>query len=314
MVPGHGESGMSASESSTRVSPDVAPLTRDDIGRLNLAGHPRIDATDIRAILAAAPTGSFWIPETGEFILVAPWRNRAALPHVHTLWAFDHDALLIAAAVEATDRAGAAALVMLETGERRRPRFYQQHGFSRVEIIRTYEHIEPEVLARQLDEDAQRFARVTLARPELLALVERLDHAAFPWFWWNSTDEFLAYLQYPGVEVWAGLRDQRVVSYFGFTMFHHWGHLDRIAVMPGLQGQGLGRSALAFAAGRMVRAGARRIGLSTQNSNRVSRRLYESVGYRHTRQSDYDVYGIVLDPDRVYAPAGAAPGADESEA
>lgn len=295
---------MEGSDEQSVATPGVATLTTGDLRWLRASGNPRIDETDIRAILDTAPGQSFWVPDTGEFILVAPWRHRTELSVVHTLWSFSNDAPLVVAARAAARDRGAAALIMLETGERRRLSFYHQHGFGRIEIIRTYEHMEPEVLARHYDSGVQRFTRVTSDRPDLLALVGRLDHSAFPWFWWNSTEEFNAYVRFPGVEVWAGIRNDVVVSYIGFTAFHRWAHLDRIAVDPGMQGHGLGRSALAFAAQRMVGGGATRIGLSTQSSNRVSRHLYEGLGFRHTRESDYDVFGIVIDPDLVYRPAG----------
>lgn len=306
------ERDMVSLESSTSSIEGVELLTPDDVPRLIPAGNPRIDTDDLRALLATSPHQSFWLPDTGEFVLVVAWRNRLELPTIHTLWSFNHDGPLIRAAAAAARERGAAALVMLETGERRRPVFYHKHGFNRIEIIRTYEHIEPHVLARQYDPDSQQFVRLSLEQPALVAAVQTLDHAAFPWFWWNSPDEFAAYLQMRDVEVWAGIRDDTVVSYIGFTAYHHWAHLDRIAVAPGMQGHGLGRSAVAFAATRMVESGARHIGLSTQSANRVSRRMYESLGFRHTRQSDYDVFGIVMDADRVFAPAGAAPRAHES--
>jgi ribosomal protein S18 acetylase RimI-like enzyme len=292
-------------------TPVVEPLSVADLSALNAGGNPRVDSIDLQAVLEHAPGQSFWIPETGEFILVQEWRNRSELPSIHTLWSFTNDDLLLRAAANAAERAGAAALIMLETGERRRPAFYHQHGFTNIEIIRTYEHIEPEVLAKQGAPGVQRFTRVTIDRLDLLEAVLHIDHTAFPWFWWNSRSEFLTYVRYPGVEVWAGLSEDMVVSYFGFTAFNSWAHLDRIAVAPGRQGQGLGRSAVAFATERMLRGGATRVGLSTQSSNRASRHLYETLGFRHTRQSDYDVYGIVFDPDRVNRVAGQALAPDE---
>lgn len=299
-------------ESSASSIDGVEQLTLDDVPRLIPSGNPRIDTDDLRALLATSPHQSFWMPESGEFVLVVPWRNRVELPSIHTLWSFRNDGPLIQAAATAAASQDAAALVMLETGERRRPAFYHQHGFSRIEIIRTYEHVEPRVLARQHDPGSQRFVRVSIDQPAMLAAVQALDHAAFPWFWWNSPDEFATYLRMRDVEVWAGIRDDAVVSYIGFTSYRQWAHLDRIAVAPGAQGRGVGRSAVAFAATRMVEQGARHIGLSTQSANRVSRRMYESLGFRHTRQSDYDVFGIVMDADRVFAPAGSAPRAHES--
>lgn len=303
---------MASSEKST-ATPEVAPLTVADIPHLNASGNPRVDETDIRAILTTAPGRSFWVPQTGEFVLVTPWRSRYDLPCVHTLWSFEHDGTLIEAAAGASADAGAAALVMLETGERRRPGFYSHNGFERIEIIRTYEHGEPQVLGRQHDPSAQRFVRVGLDNPMLIDAIERIDHAAFPWFWWNSAAEFDAYLRFPGVEVWAGVRaNDDVVSYVGFTGYNTWAHLDRIAVTPAMQGRGLGRSAVAFAAQRMAANGAHRIGLSTQSSNRGSRTLYESLGFHHTRESDYDVYGIVLDAGRVYRAADPSSSPHES--
>jgi ribosomal protein S18 acetylase RimI-like enzyme len=303
---------MASPESSASSIERVEPLTLGDVPRLIPGGNPRIDTADIETILATSPHQSFWAPESGEFVLVTPWRHRVELPNVHTLWSFRNDGALVRAAAEAAEARGAAALVMLETGERRRPAFYHQNGFSRVEVIRTYEHIEPRVLARQVDPGTQEFVRVTLDQPALLAAVQMLDHQAFPWFWWNSPEEFDAYLRMSDVEVWAGVRDGAVVSYIGFTSFHQWAHLDRIAVAPELQGKGIGRSAVAFAARRTLAEGARHLGLSTQNGNRVSRHLYESLGFRHTRTSDYDVFGIVMDPGRVFAQAGSAPSARES--
>ena len=299
-------------ESSASSIDGVERLTLEDVPRLIPAGNPRIDADDLRALLATSPHQSFWMPESGEFVLVVPWRNRVELPSIHTLWSFQHDGPLIQAAAAAPPRRRAAGRGVEATGERRPPAAGGYKQKSRIEVIRTYEHVEPRVLARQLDPDSQQFVRLSPAQPALLAGVQALDHAAFPWFWWNSPREFDAYLRMRDVEAWAGIRDDRVVSYIGFTSFHRWAHLDRIAVAPEQQGLGIGRSAVAFAASRMVEEGARSIGLSTQSANRVSRHLYESLGFRHTRQSDYDVFGIVMDAARVFAPAGSAPRAHES--
>lgn len=287
---------------SVRANPsvEVRALHPEDVGKLNATGNPRIDDTDIESIVRNAPGSSFWIPATGEFILVRPWRQRDDLPHVHTLWGFGNDGPLLEAAADAAERAGAACLVMLETGERRKPAFYHQHHFERIEIIRTYEHTDLEVLATLYQAGDLEFHRVATGREELLPAVEQLDHAAFPWFWWNSRDEFEGYVSFPGVELWAATHEDTLAAYFGFTQFHHWAHLDRIAVAPEKQRLGLGKRALGFAAQRMIEGGAVRMGLSTQGGNRVSRHMYESLGFRHTRHSDYDVYGMVFDAGRVY--------------
>jgi ribosomal protein S18 acetylase RimI-like enzyme len=127
-----------------------------------------------------------------------------------------------------------------------------------------------------------------------LADLVRIDHAAFPWLWWNSPEEFVAYGGTPGVQLFVGRLAGRVVAYVGLTHYLGWGHLDRIAVEPAAQGQGLGGQALAFAIGVLLRSGARRVGLSTQRRNVRSQRLYERFGFRRSPGYDYRLYGAPL--------------------
>lgn len=287
----------------TEPAARAVPLMLEDVARLRATGNPQVDETDIDAIVEAFPGWSFWLPSTGEFILVQPWRNRRDLPQVRVLWSFTADAVLLDAASKAARARGAACLVMLDPGERRRPQFYVQHGFRRVEMIRTYEHHAPERLLGLVRDGELTFRRVRTVHDPLVAEIERVDNAAFPWFWMNTRDEFAQYLDFPGVELWAVQRDGEVIAYSGLTQFHHWAHLDRIAVLPGVQGRGVGRQVLGHAARRMLAEGAIRIALSTQSGNQRSRHLYETLGFRHTRQADYDVHGMIFDVDRVYAPA-----------
>jgi ribosomal protein S18 acetylase RimI-like enzyme len=89
--------------------------------------------------------------------------------------------------------------------------------------------------------------------------------------------------------------DGRIVAYIGFTAFLGWGHIDRVAVEPSFQGQGLGLRLTRFATDRLVRLGARRIGLSTQVSNEPARRMYEKLGFVRQLATDYRLYGRWLD-------------------
>jgi GNAT superfamily N-acetyltransferase len=128
-----------------------------------------------------------------------------------------------------------------------------------------------------------------------------LDNIAFPWFWWNSPEEFDAYLDYPGVEIWAGIREHEVVAYVGTTHYRSWAHLDRIATRPDLQGTGIGRAALTFAVKTMVGGGSRRIALSTQGNNSRSRALYQRSGFVRTPADDYSVFVAVFNESLVRA-------------
>ena len=50
-----------------------------------------------------------------------------------------------------------------------------------------------------------------------------------------------------------------------------------------------------FAIDRLVRVGARRIGLSTQLTNASARHMYEKLGFVRQLATDYRVYGRWLD-------------------
>ena len=119
-----------------------------------------------------------------------------------------------------------------------------------------------------------------------------VDHAAFPWLWWNSAEEFACLCAVPGVELYVGSMEAAChVAYVGITHFRGWGHLDRIGVIPQVQGTGYGLEALRFAVAMLARGGATRIGLSTQANNTRSQRLYHRFGFQRTYQNDYNIYG-----------------------
>jgi GNAT superfamily N-acetyltransferase len=296
-----------APAASSSPSVELRQLWPADVGRLRLEHHPRVDAAEAAALLVEAPGASFWIPDTAEFLLVTPWRRRQDLVTIHTFGAFSHERHLVERVAQQAASHGRAGLVLVDVNESRRPAFYARHRFERLEDLVTYTHRAPMQLAAAMRDPAVQFQLVELHTPELLDAVEALDHAAFPWFWWNSREEFLASLADPAVEVWAGLLGQDVVSYVAMTSYHRWGHLDRIATCPELEGRGIGRASLAFAAGRLTRLGARQVALSTQGRNERSRELYHRAGFERTPRDDYSVYVRVLDPERIHGQPGFRP-------
>lgn len=272
-----------------------------DVPRLHLDSHPRLSADEAVRLLALRPGVSFWIPGTGEFIIVTPWRHRSELVTVHTFGAFaNEDALVNAAMAHARDQKS-AGFVVVDINETRRPSFYVHHGLRRIEDIVTYEHRRPSRLASLKADAGLEFRRVNLEDTGLLHDVLELDHAAFPWFWWNSIEEFRAYLDHPGVEVWAGLWNNDVVAYIGSTHYLRWGHLDRIATRPDLQGTGIGRAALSFAAKLMRERGCRRLALSTQGNNHRSRSLYQRSGFVRTPNDDYGIFVAPYDVSLIFS-------------
>jgi len=278
-------------------TPRIVPLSSDESRRLRLGWSSRFQVRDLEEHLREYPGLSLWIPSTGEYVIGGPWRHRPEIVGVVELASGANAVPLLESLVQVATEAGKRLVLMSEHLETRHRAFYDSAGFELLEEILVYElspvrRIEPDLgdlrFERVLPEDRAR-------RDELL----ELDHAAFPWLWWNSEGEFENYLHSGGVEIYLG-RDSNgaVVSYVGVTRFRggNWGHLDRIAVAPDRQGQGYGWRSLDFAVAVLAGKGARRIGLSTQARNAVSRRLYERYGFRRTMSHDYRLWGRWIGP------------------
>ncbi len=283
---------------------DVRVLRPDEIGQLRLGWQHRHEADEIARLLAIYPDRSVWLPDTREFVLVGPWRHRFDVAGVVELAAVRNAEALISRAVDQARFHDAALVLITELDERRRPAFYDRIGFTEIEEVVTYETDRP--APTLVDTRPLTFVQVAGHDPGLLEQVMELDHVAFPWLWWNSSEEIAAYSFMPGVGIFVGLLDGAIVSYVGVTSYPGWGHLDRIAVDPRFQGQGFGRTTLAFALGTLTSRGARQIGLSTQGDNRRSQRLYEQFGFKRSRVNDYRLYGLWLrDPLKGFASDGA---------
>jgi ribosomal protein S18 acetylase RimI-like enzyme len=279
--------------SSEKYSPEIAaqvrPLLEADLPALRRSWNGRSDLDEVRRILQSCPGRSVWLPDTLEFVLVGPWRHRDEIAQIIEFSAVRHPLELLDAAAAQCKERGAHLLVFLELDDVRHPGFWHKAGF----------HLLEEVIAYELDRippavgwgERLRFELLNLHDETALASLVALDHAAFPWIWWNSEVEFLTYGLSPGVEIFLAYAGTELVGYIGMTSYLGWGHLDRIAIHPRYQGRGLGREALTFAVQRLAQAGARRVGLSTQLTNRRSQRLYERFGFRRSRSSDYRLVG-----------------------
>ena len=274
--------------------PEIRILTAEDVGDLRLHGPRRLSGAAMRDLIRAYPGRSVWVPATLEYALLGPWRHRDEIAVVQELAAIHHAEALLSSAVERCRSAGAALLLMIEMDEARRTAFYERSGLELLEEVITYEFDRPRSVT--FTPGALRFERVTPSAPASLGDLLRIDHAAFPWLWRNSEAEFRSYSDTLGVQLFLGRRDGRPVAYVGITTFAGWGHLDRMAVVPEMQGMGFGREALAFAVNLLARQGARRIGLSTQRDNVRSQRLYERFGFRRSPGYDYRLFGATLRP------------------
>jgi ribosomal protein S18 acetylase RimI-like enzyme len=206
------------------------------------------------------------------------WRGRAEIAEIVDSGGAARAAAALAL-IAALEASGRGALVLSDAEQARRRRWYADLGWGILENLVVYEHADP--------------ARATPPRgllvlepfqAELIATVTDIDTAAFPWFWWNDPEDFLRYAQRANVAVFLARRDGAPAGYLGLTVANRYGHLDRLAIHPRFQGQGLGSEILRLALADLAQRGCRRAGLSTQEGNTRSRRLYERHGFRAHRE------------------------------
>ena len=273
----------------------VEPITLETVWRLRLGWSSRFDREDVGRLVFENPGLSLWIPDSGEYVVGGPWRHRSEIASVMELVAPNGAVPLLKAISAASADAGKRLIIASEHHESRQNAFYLSAGYELVEEIVIYE------LSNLGNETAEpsplRFEVADLRDPNVFRELLTLDHQSFPWLWWNSREEFKNYSESFGVNIYLGRdEEQRPVSYLGVTRFRNWGHLDRIAVDPALQGRGYGRQSLDWAVHSLVQSGARRIGLSTQARNFRSRRLYERYGFQRVPAQDYALFGQWLGP------------------
>jgi ribosomal protein S18 acetylase RimI-like enzyme len=272
----------------------VQTLAPGDVPALRLPG--RRGAESVRRLLELHPRRSVWVPSTLEYALIGPWRNRPEIASIEDLVAVRHLEELLRAAVERCADQGDELILTVELDSQRSPARYERAGLEMLEEVITYELgslREPWSGSGHI-----RLVRVQSSDEAAIDLVTSIDQASFPWLWRNNRAEFGVYLHTPGVEVWLVEADDDPVAYFGVTLFPEWAHLDRIAVVPEQQGRGFGLETLGLAVDTMRKRGARRVGLSTQRSNRRSQRLYERFGFQRTRQYDYRLFGAWCGPEQ----------------
>lgn len=266
----------------------VAPLTPDDVPRLDLGWRSMFTVEELRAHLGRHPGRSFWVPAAREYVIGGNWRHRREVGSLVELGARgEYRAPLAGALLDACRAQGCPLVIFNDTSEVRPERWYTALGFEMMQEIIVYELHGPPAI-RVEPPPGLRFEELEAPTGELLAV----DHGSFPYLWWNGPEEFANYFEQGGVRVYlARDREGAVVAYAGITLYPGWGHLDRLAVAPERQGAGLGAAMLAYALGRIAGHGIRRVGLSTQADNHRSQVLYERFGFRRTFRTDYSLYG-----------------------
>ena len=125
-----------------------------------------------------------------------------------------------------------------------------------------------------------------------LEAVQKVDEASFTPIWQNSLPYLeLAFRQaaIASVVEMAG----RLVGYQISTTTPVGGHLARLAIDPGHQGQGIGRLLLHDLLTQFTRRGANNVTVNTQKDNAASLALYQRMGFNLSGE-EYPVYEMDL--------------------
>lgn len=122
-------------------------------------------------------------------------------------------------------------------------------------------------------------------RPDDLAQIVSVDQAAFSPPWQMSTAELEQAQQIAALCTVAEL-DGEIVGYQLSTAHHQAGHLARLAVLPHLQGHGIGGALVDDLIRRFWQRGVRSITVNTQASNLRSQHLYRRYDFQ---RNNYDL-------------------------
>lgn len=151
---------------------------------------------------------------------------------------------------------------------------------------------------------AERTWRVSYAA---MLMPEQIDYMLV----WMYAPEQIAREMQEGVAWELALVDGEPAGFFSLTIDEaHRAKLNKLYVLPDLQGQGFGRTLLARAEELATEYGAREIWLQVNKGNERARATYERAGYTIERADVFDIGGGFVMDDfimrRTLAPRSAA--------
>jgi ribosomal-protein-alanine N-acetyltransferase len=132
---------------------------------------------------------------------------------------------------------------------------------------------------------------ITLEEKDLPSIAA-LDQAAFSPPWQMDSDALRATLERSVLAAALKLEDH-IAGYLMAVATPHGVHLTRLAVHPGDQNKGVGRTLITYLLNHFHRQGAPWITVNTQSDNRRSRQLYRSMGFSEMQEM-YPVMRIGL--------------------
>ncbi len=128
--------------------------------------------------------------------------------------------------------------------------------------------------------------------PGDLDKVIAIDQSTFSAPWQMSADEIRRAERLASSLTLATLPDGRAVAFQLSTLYFDGAHLARLAVLPEVQGRGIGRALVSDLIHRFARRSVYTITVNTQESNAQSRHIYGQLGFERT---GYDLPVYVID-------------------
>lgn len=128
--------------------------------------------------------------------------------------------------------------------------------------------------------------------PEDLPEVQVVDETAFVPVWQNSLVCLEYALRQAAVATVVAL-GEHIVAYQISTTTPMGGHLARLAVLPELQGQGIGYALVRDLLAVFERSGAQTVSVNTQQKNEPSLAIYRKAGFQLTGEQ-YPIYQFAI--------------------
>jgi ribosomal protein S18 acetylase RimI-like enzyme len=283
-------------EAAKNKSVQVEALRPSQVGELNLNWTSHFNTPALREHIEEFPGLTLRVSGHSDYIVGDNWRRRAEIGQITETRSRYQRTLLVDELLGEFARRNYKLVILGHDEHTDHQEFYADAGFEELERIVYYERLNMRI--GPLPQSPPVAMEVYRHSPAQIRDLLEADNAAFPWLWWNSRAELDYYQAQEGVHIYLAYQNQpqgqggkRPVGYFGFTLYDRWAHLDRLAVVPGLQGQRVGAYQLGYAINLMERLGAQRVTLSTQLNNTKSQALYEGFNFRRVKSLEYNLVG-----------------------
>ena len=224
------------------------------------------------------------ICDTGEFAEARPWRDRKDILEVLELTSGPNCLHLLDDLSRRFAAQGGQLVLVYGRLFWSNEAIFRQVGFALLEEIVEMTSVRPFCDAKIPD----RVVRFERERDPIRLLT--IDREAFSWLWCNSRHEMSNYLKQAGVRAFTAISNDVLAGYVSFTVHRDFAHIDRLAVLPEQQGQGIGKALMRWSLGEIRESGRENVILTTQSSNTRSQSLYRSFGFSKT-QGGYSIYG-----------------------